>query len=128
MTRRREPLLPDRLRRPPPEGFSWIDRRFLRNHAPCLSRDAILLYFFLAAVSDKHGLSFFGDEKTSAILRLRVDAVVQGREELLYRDLIAHQCPYTQVLSVPSSEGHRPGSDSPRPVHELLREWLERRS
>jgi hypothetical protein len=36
-------LLPDRVRRPPEEGFSWVDRRFLQDYAPRLSRDAILL-------------------------------------------------------------------------------------
>ena len=26
-------LVPDRVRRPPREGWSWIDRRFLKQHA-----------------------------------------------------------------------------------------------
>ena len=56
-------LVPDRVRRPPREGFSWIDRRFLREYAARLSGDAILLYFFLAAVSDQHGLSFYSDTR-----------------------------------------------------------------
>ena len=43
-------LVPDRVRRPPREGFSWIDRRFLHDFAARLSHDAIVLYFFLAAV------------------------------------------------------------------------------
>ena len=49
-------LVPARVRRPPKEGFSWIDRRFLREHAAKLTGDAVMLYFFLAAVSDQHGL------------------------------------------------------------------------
>ena len=59
-------LVPDRVRRPPTEGWSWIDRRFLREHAPRLSHEAIVLYFFLAAVSDKDGLSFYGDASIAA--------------------------------------------------------------
>jgi hypothetical protein len=39
-------LLPNRVRRPPEDGFSWVDRRFLQDYAPRLSRDAVLLYFF----------------------------------------------------------------------------------
>ena len=39
-------LLPKRVRHPPREGFSWVDRRFLKDYAARLSRDAILLYFF----------------------------------------------------------------------------------
>ena len=42
-------LLPNRVRRPPHEGFSWVDRRFLQDYAARLSRDAILLYFFSTA-------------------------------------------------------------------------------
>jgi len=61
-------LVPDRVRRPPREGWSWIDRRFLKQHASRLSHEAILLYFFLAAVSDRNGLSFYSD--TSTALRL----------------------------------------------------------
>lgn len=46
-------LLPKRVRHPPREGFSWVDRRFLKDYAARLSRDAILLYFFslLPAIS-----------------------------------------------------------------------------
>ena len=58
---KKQVLVADRVRRPPSEGWSWIDRRFLRDHAPRLSHEAILLYFFLVAVSDKHGLSFYRD-------------------------------------------------------------------
>ena len=89
-------LLPDRVRRPPREGWSWIDRRFLQQHAARLSHEAILLYFFLAAVSDQNGLSFYSD--TSAALRLRMgeQAVVLARDEL-----VAYRTPLTQVLSLP---------------------------
>lgn len=54
-------LLPKRVRHPPREGFSWVDRRFLKDYAARLSRDAILLYFFFSAASDQHGLSFYSD-------------------------------------------------------------------
>ena len=45
-------LVAERLRRPPATGWSWVDRRFLREHGDYLSRQAILLYLFLAAVAD----------------------------------------------------------------------------
>ena len=58
----RKPILvPSRLRRPPATGWSWVDRRFVREHMAYLSREAVLLYFFLSAVADKHGLSFYSD-------------------------------------------------------------------
>jgi hypothetical protein len=95
------PLVPGRVRRPPSEGFSWVDRRFVRDHASALSREAILLYFFLAAVSDKDGLSYWGDVKTGGRLKLETEAIVRAREELVRRNLIAHATPLTQVLSLP---------------------------
>ena len=96
-------LVPGRVRRPPGEGFSWVDRRFLREHAPGLPHDAILLYFFLAAVSDRHGLSWYKDSTTAAQIKATESRVVRAREELVVRDLVAFDAPLTQVLSLPSS-------------------------
>ncbi len=93
-------LLPDRVRRPPPEGWSWIDRRFLQEHAARLSHDAIVLYFFLVAVSDKDGLSFYRDATIAVRLRMDELAVVRAREELVTGDLVAYRLPLTQVLSL----------------------------
>src|SRR5260370_10058490 len=95
-------LVPQRLRRPPATGWSWLDRRFLREHGDSLSRDAVLLYLFLAAVADRHGLSFYSDTVLTSRLRLVQPAVEKARQELLERDLIAHQLPLVQVLSLPS--------------------------
>ncbi len=95
-------LVPQRLRRPPSTGWSWVDRRFLREHGDYLSREAMLLYLFLAAVADRHGLSFYSDNTLASRLRLSQPVLEQAREELLDRDLIAHQLPLVQVLSLPS--------------------------
>ena len=100
-------LLADRLRRPPATGWSWLDRRFLREHGDYLSRDATLLYLFLAAVADRHGLSFYSDHTLSSRLHLSPQAVAQARQELLDRDLIAHQLPLVQVLSLPAARVNR---------------------
>jgi hypothetical protein len=94
-------LIANRVRRPPREGFSWIDRRFLREFASKLSGDAIVLYFFLSAVSDKDGLSYYSDSSIAVRLRMREEHVVAAREDLLTHDLVAHQPPLTQVLSLP---------------------------
>ena len=95
-------LIPQRLRRPPATGWSWVDRRFLREQGDQLSREAILLYLFLAAVADRHGLSFYSDNTLTSRLRLSASALVQARQELLERDRIAHPLPLVQVLSLPS--------------------------
>ena len=96
-------LVPARLRRPPATGWSWIDARFVREHMAHLSREAVLLYFFLSAVADVNGLSFYGDGTAAARLRMPLAALLQARDELLAYDLIAHEPPLTQVLSLPPS-------------------------
>jgi hypothetical protein len=95
-------LVPPRLRRPPATGWSWVDRRFLREHGDYLSREALLLYLFLAAVADRHGLSFYSDHTLSSRLHLLQPVLERARQELLDRDLIAHQLPLVQVLSLPT--------------------------
>jgi hypothetical protein len=103
-------LVPARVRRPPATGWSWMDRRFVREHMAHLSRDAVLLYFFLSAVADKHGLSFYADETLALLLRMTLPALVHARDELLARDLLAHEVPFTQVLSLPPCAERRPGA------------------
>jgi hypothetical protein len=94
-------LVPSRLRRPPATGWSWTDGRFVREHMDHLSREAVLLYFFLSAVADVNGLSFYGDGTLSARLRMPLSNLLQARDELLAYDLIAYEPPLTQVLSLP---------------------------
>ena len=94
-------LVPARLRRPPATGWSWTDGRFVREHMAHLSREAVLLYFFLSAVADVNGLSFYGDGTAATLLRISPPAFLQARDELLAHDLIAHETRLTQVLSLP---------------------------
>lgn len=108
----KEPILQHRIRRLPKEGWSWIDRRFLREYAAALERDAVLLYFFLAAVSDKYGLSYYADANIAAQLRMSEAAVVRAREQLEIKDLIAFRTPLYQVLSLPGRVTRRPESKS----------------
>jgi hypothetical protein len=95
-------LVGERLRRPPATGWSWVDRRFLREHGDYLSREAVLLYLFLAAVADRHGLSFYSDHTLTSRLRLAPPVLQAARQELLDRDLIATGLPLVQVLSLPA--------------------------
>ena len=61
----------------------------------------MLLYFFLCAVANKRGLSFYGDGTIAALVRISLPAFIVARDELLARDLIAHETRFTQVLSLP---------------------------
>ena len=110
-------LVAGRLRRPPATGWSWLDRRFLREHGDYLSREALLLYFFFAAVADRHGLSFYSDHTLSSRLRLPQPVLERARQELLDRDLIAQQLPLVQVLSLPTPTVSR----RPEPGQGLIR-------
>jgi hypothetical protein len=119
-------LVPTRRRYPPKTGWSWVDRRFLREHAAHLSRDAVLLYFFLCAVADQHGLSFYADSTVAASLGMTLSAVISARSELLARDLIAHEIRWTQVLSLPSPEPLccRGPNQGPMQLGEILRQAI----
>jgi len=113
-------LVSDRVRRPPAEGFSWVERRFLRDFASRLSGDAVFLYLFLAAVSDRQGLSFYSDATLAVRLRIREEAVVAARDDLVIHDLVAYQAPLTQVLSLPRPRVERGGPAALRALMHTL--------
>lgn len=94
----RRPLDPTRVRRIP-GGFSWIDRRFIRDGwMDRLASDQILLYLFLATVADRFGLSWYSDPRIALLLGLKgLDA---ARSRLIERGLILHQAPLYQVLDL----------------------------
>jgi hypothetical protein len=121
----KHPLVPDRVRRLPREGWSWIDRRFVREHADGLSPDAILLYFFLVAVSDKDGLSYYGNATIVGRLKMTHEAVDRARDELEHRDLIAYRPPFYQVLSLPAARPRPRARTTPLRVGEVLRRLAE---
>jgi len=109
-------LVPARLRRLPQTGWSWVDRRFMPEHAAHLSHDAVLLYFFFCAVANKDGLSFYGDGTIATLVRISLPALIAARDELLVRDLIAHETRFTQVLSLSPASQRR----SSEPGHGLI--------
>jgi hypothetical protein len=88
------------------DGFSWIDRRFVRDGwLERLVKDAFALYFFLVAVADKDGLSFYSDTRIMGRLQLDTDSFARARGRLLELGLIAWERPLYQVLELPSSIG-----------------------
>jgi hypothetical protein len=103
MSVKKSPIDPQRVRRIPAQGFSWIDRRFVREgFIEPLPPGAILLYFFLVAVGDARGLSFYADPTTSKILKLDAEELSQARARLVDADLILYRYPLYQVLSLPA--------------------------
>jgi len=100
-------LAPSRRRSIPAEGFAWIDRRLVREgFLSGLSAPESLLYFFLALVGDRDGLSFWGDAKLASALKLTPASLEQARRGLERKDLILYRTPIYQVLSLPESPSH----------------------
>ncbi|MEW6744209.1 MAG: hypothetical protein AB1486_15765 [Planctomycetota bacterium] len=95
-------LDPDNLRRLPEQGFSWLDRRFVRDgFADALTLLELALYWFLCSVADRDGLSFYGDARAARLLKVSLAALEQARRGLIQHGLIAYQHPLYQVLSLP---------------------------
>ena len=120
-------LCPERVRKI--EGsFGWIDHRFVTGgflHE--LSAVEILLYFFLVAVSDRNGLSFYHDDRIASLLKIDLPALGKARESLMKRALLAYDHPLYQVLSLPPkpvpvpSREERAGQEQ-----ELAREYFKK--
>jgi len=83
-------------------SFSWIDHRIITGgFLDELSTTAILLYFFLTAVSDRHGVSYYHDDRICCVLKINLSSLGEAREELMIRSLIDYRYPIYQVLALP---------------------------
>ena len=83
-------------------SFSWIDHRFISGgFIRDLSREEILIYLFLIAVSDRQGLSFYHDDRICSLLKIDLASLGETRENLSERSLIAWRSPVYQVLALP---------------------------
>ena len=83
-------------------SFSWLEHRFITGgFLDDLATIEIVLYFFLVAVSDRYGLSFYHDDRICRILKIDLSSLGQAREGLIQRSLIAYRYPVYQVLALP---------------------------
>lgn len=83
-------------------SFSWIEHRFITGgFLDALSTIEILLYFFLVAVSDRYGVSFYHDERICHLLKIDLSSLGEARENLIQRSLLAYNYPVYQVLALP---------------------------
>ena len=83
-------------------SFSWIDHRTITGgFLDDLNTVQILLYFFLVAVSDRHGVSFYHDDRICKLLKIDLSSLGEAREGLIQRSLIAYRYPVYQVLALP---------------------------
>jgi len=112
----RAPIFPDRIRKIR-GSFSWIEHRFIHDgFLRALSRDELLLYYFLVTVGDRNGVSYYDYEKICQLLKLEVDDYMRARDGLIARQLIAYQQGVFQVLPLPARHSpSRPTSQVPAP-------------
>lgn len=111
--RRAQPICPDRIRKIR-GSFSWIEHRFVHDgFLRTLSRDELLLYYFLVTVGDRNGVSYYDYEKICQLLKIEVEAYLRARDGLITRQLIAYYQGVFQVLPLPGR-----GSPPPRPTYQ----------
>jgi hypothetical protein len=98
--RGREPIVPQRRRRVPPQ-FSWVDHRLVRDgHVQGRSAPALALYLFLVAVADADGLSWYSEAALCRQLSCGAIELQSARTELQQAGLIAYRKPLYQVLDL----------------------------
>ena len=99
----RKPLVCNRIRKID-GSFAWIGHRFLRSgFFTSLTRNELLLYFFLVLAADRQGLSYYHYDKICSLLCFSVDDYIVVRNQLIEKDLIAFDGTFFQVLSLPRS-------------------------
>ncbi len=97
----RKPLVCNRIRKID-GSFAWISHSFLRSgFFTSLTRNELLLYFFLVLVADRQGLSYYHYDKICSLLYFSVDDYIVVRDQLIKKDLIAFDGTFFQVLSLP---------------------------
>ena len=112
----RAPIFPDRIRKIR-GSFSWIEHRFMHDgFLAALSRDELLLYYFLVTVGDRYGVSYYDYEKICQLLKIDVDTYIRARDGLIHRQLIAYHNGVFQVLPLPlKGSPPRPACKPPVP-------------
>jgi len=89
-------------------SFAWIDHRLLRGgYLAVMTHPEQSLYLFLALAADRHGVSFYRQEKICDLLGLDAQAFAVARDRLVALELLAFE-PYSvtspngfyQVLAV----------------------------
>ena len=110
------------------DGFSWVDRRFVRDGLiDRLSSEEILLYLFLVCVADGRGLSYYGDPRVAATLKLPEAQLHAVRHRLVERTLVAYEAPLYQVLELPGATP-APRTAGMHRFGDILREVQARRA
>lgn len=116
------PLDPTRIRRV--EGsFGWIPHAFIRRRITMsIGGPELLLYFFLCAVADARGVSFYGEKLLGEHLSLdprTLDSARRGLVDsglILYREGVYQVLPLDEVADLSAPARNRPLLPEGRPL------------
>ena len=101
---RKRILVPERVRHIH-GGFGFIPHRFMADGFwGTLSREELLLYFFLVVASDKHALSYYGSKRICSLFDISESEYQRARDHLIMKDLVAFDGTFFQLLSLPTRE------------------------
>jgi len=113
-------------------GFSFIPHRFLTDgFLASLRQQELLLYVFLVLAADRHGLSYYSDDRICSLLQLSVDQYITARDALIKKDLIAFNGTLFQVLELPqkplpvSAVLRRSKNVNPVPIAQVIQQSLK---
>lgn len=99
-------LVPDRVRKID-GSFSFIPHKFVTaGFFSSLTRQELLIYFLLLIVGDRHGLSYYSQDRLCSMLKMTMDDFIYGRNGLIKKSLIAFDGFMFQVLSLPKKVVH----------------------
>ena len=94
-------LVADRVRRID-GSFSFIPHQFItKGFLNSLSQHELLVYFILVLVGDRHGLSYYSQDRLCTMLKMTFDDFIHARNDLIKKSLIAFDGFMFQVLSLP---------------------------
>ena len=98
---RKRILVPERVRKIN-GSFSYIPHTFVtEGFFESLTQEELLLYFLLALVGDRHGLSYYSQDRLCTRLKMPLDDFITARNGLIEKSLIAFDGFMFQVLSLP---------------------------
>lgn len=84
--------------------FGWIPQRFITDGIiKTLTIEEALLYIFLSIVSDRDGISFYGNKRICELTGMTNGALINARFTLEKKGFIAYKKPFYQVLKMPAN-------------------------
>ncbi len=101
--------LPERVRRPGPAGFGWLDARLHKQKwLTLMTPDDVAAYTFLCLVANRQGVSWYRRDRIQQALAISEDSLWLALRRLYALDLVAYRPfgryasdGFHQVLSLP---------------------------